>query len=663
MARIGVFVCWCGANIAGTVDVKRVAQEASKMPGVVYSTDYKYMCSDPGQDMIKKAIEEHKLTAVVVAACSPRMHEPTFRACVADAKLNPYKMEMANIREQSSWVHKDRDKATEKAIDIVKMAVAKARELEPLSDIKVPLMKRALVIGGGVSGIQSALDIADGGIEVILVEREPSIGGKMAMLDETFPTLDCSQCILTPKMVDVSRHKNIKLYTYSEVERVEGYIGNFIVTIRKKAKSVDEGLCNGCGDCTLKCPQKKIPSEFEQGLSNRTAIYFPFQQAVPKIPVIDKDSCLYYTKGRCKICEKVCPKGAIRFDQEDELIKVEVGAIVVATGYSLFDHSVIGEYGYGNVSDVITGLQFERLSCASGPTEGKILRPSDGKEPENVVFIQCVGSRDAKYNRPYCSKICCMYTAKHAILLHHRLPSAKAFIFYIDIRAGGKGYEEFIQRAMEEAGAVYLRGRVSRLYRDGDKIMVFGNDTISGKNIEISADMVVLATGIDPATGASELARKIGISYDEYGFFNEAHPKLRPVDTNTAGVFLAGSCQAPKDIPDAVSQGSASASKVLGLLSKDILEREPLIAVIDELTCSGCLACKDVCPYDAIDKAERKDLLNGKPVIRTIARVNAGKCMGCGNCLTICRSSAIDLKGTTNIQVFEQVESLFVRKI
>ncbi|MGQ9706568.1 MAG: 4Fe-4S binding protein [bacterium] len=663
MARVGVFVCWCGANIAGTIDVKRVAEEAMNFPGVVYSTEYVYICSDPGQNLIKKVISEYKLTAVVVAACSPRMHEPTFRACVADANLNPYKMEMANIREQSSWVHKDRDRATEKAIDIVKMAVAKVRELESLSDIKIPLTRRALVIGGGVSGIQCALDIADGGVEVILVEKEPSIGGKMAMLDETFPTLDCSQCILTPKMVEVARNKNIKLYTYSEIEKVEGYIGNFIVTIRKKARSVDEELCNGCGNCTLKCPQKKIPSEFELGLSNRPAIYFPFPQAVPKIPVIDKETCLYYLMGKCKVCEKACPKGAIRFDQEDELIKVDVGAIVIATGYSLFDHTVIGEYGYVQVPDVITGLQFERLSCASGPTEGKIVRPSDGKEPENVVFIQCVGSRDAKYDRPYCSKICCMYTAKHSIILHHRLPNARAFIFYIDIRAGGKGYEEFIQRAMEEAGAIYLRGRVSRLYRDGDKIMVLGNDTISGKNIEILADLVVLATGIDPSVGARELARKIGITYDEYGFYNEAHPKLRPVDTNTAGVFLAGCCQAPKDIPDAVSQGSASASKVLALLSKETLEREPLIAVIDEMTCSGCLACKDVCPYDAIDKAERKDWLDGKQVMRNVARVNTGKCQGCGNCLTICRSNAIDLKGTTNIQVFEQIESIVGKKI
>ncbi|RLC43825.1 MAG: disulfide reductase [Candidatus Coatesbacteria bacterium] len=658
MARVGVFVCWCGANIAGTVDVKRVAEEASKLPGVVYSTDYKYMCSDPGQEIVRDAIKEHKLNSVVIAACSPRMHEPTFRACVADVGLNPYKLEMANIREHSSWVHSDIEKATAKAIDIVKMAVAKAKELEPLDNIEVPLTKRALVIGGGVAGIQSALDIADGGVEVILVEREPSIGGKMAMLDETFPTLDCSQCILTPKMVDASRHKNITLYTYSEVERVEGYIGNFVVTIRKKARSVDEELCNGCGECTLKCPVKKIPDEFEQGLTTRTAIYFPFPQAVPKIPVIDKENCRYYTEGKCKVCEMVCPRNAIRFDQPDEFIKVEVGAIVLATGYKLFDHSKIEEYGYGEVDDVITGLQFERLSCASGPTGGKIKRPSDGKEPENVVFIGCVGSRDDKYDRPYCSKICCMYTAKHAILLHHRLPSARAFIFYIDVRAGGKGYEEFIQRAMEEAGALYIRGRVSRLYRDGDKVMVLGYDTISGKNIEIPADMVVLATGIEPSSGVIELARNVGVAYDRYGFFVEAHPKLRPVDTNTAGVFLAGCCQAPMDIPDSVAQGSASASKVLALLSRDILEREPMVAVVDEETCSGCFACRDVCPYDAIEEVERKVWIEDKPDIRKVARVNRGKCQGCGTCTTVCRSSAIDIKGTTDLQIFEQIGAL-----
>lgn len=657
MARIGIFVCWCGSNIAGTVDVKKVAEEISKLPYVVYSTDYKYMCSDPGQNMIKEAIKEHRLTGVVVSACSPRMHEVTFRRTVQKEGVNPYMMEMANIREHCSWVHDDMEEATEKAIELVRMAVAKAVELEPMEKIEVPVTKRALVIGGGVAGIQAALDIADGGVEVILVEKSPSIGGKMSQLDETFPTLDCSQCILTPKMVDAAQHPNIKIYSFAELEELDGFIGNFQARIRQKARSVDMELCNGCGDCWNKCPQKKIPSEFEAGMSDRTAIYVPFPQALPNTPVIDRENCIYFQSGKCGVCAKICPTGAISYDQSDEFITEEVGAVVVATGYDLFNTDVIGEYGYGEIPDVISGLQFERLSSASGPTEGKIVRPSDGKKPEEVAFICCVGSRDDKYGRPYCSRICCMYTAKHAILLHHKSHGSQAYVFYIDVRAGGKGYEEFIRRATEEEGAIYMRGRVSRLYRDNDKVVVKGADTLSGAQIELHCDMVVLANGITASSGAEELARKLGISYDEYGFYSEAHPKLRPVETNTAGIYLAGCCQAPKDIPDSVSQASATASKVLALFSGDFLTREPNIAEVNPFTCTGCFTCREVCPYDAIDEEEVTVRIDGKKVIRTIARVNLGKCQGCGICCAVCRSNAINLKGTKDLQIFKQIKA------
>jgi heterodisulfide reductase subunit A len=438
MARIGVFVCHCGENISSTVDCGKVAETTGKLRHVAFSTDYKYMCSDPGQTLIKDAIAEHKLTGVVVAACSPRMHEPTFRKACAEAGLNPFLCEMANLREHCSWVHEKNDLTTNKATDIVRTLVEKVKLNSALQPIRVPVTKTALVIGGGIAGIQSALDIANTGHKVVMVERSPSIGGHMSQLSETFPTLDCSQCILTPRMVEVAQHPNITLYTYAEVESVEGFIGNFKVKIRKKSKSLDEKVCTGCGLCTTKCPQKKIPNEFEQGMGMRPAIYVPFPQAVPNKPVIDREHCTYYIKGKCKVCEIVCPTKAIRFDQPDEIVDLDIGAIVIATGFDIKHADFFPEYGYGKYKDVIDGLQFERLASASGPTAGAILRPSDGKVPDNSVFVACAGSRDPAKGIAYCYKICCMYTAKHAMLYKHKVHGGNAHIFYMDIRAGGK---------------------------------------------------------------------------------------------------------------------------------------------------------------------------------------------------------------------------------
>ncbi|MGQ9699131.1 MAG: FAD-dependent oxidoreductase, partial [Armatimonadota bacterium] len=584
MARIGVFVCHCGENIARTVDVERVAREAAEFRGVAHSVDYRYMCSDPGQRLIQEAIREKNLTSVVVAACSPHMHENTFRQAAATAGLNPYRCEMANIREQCSWVHEDREAATAKAIDLVRATVERVRRNEPLQPIRVPITKRALVIGGGIAGIQAALDIAEGGCEVVLVERQPSIGGHMAQLSETFPTLDCSQCILTPRMVEVKKHPNIKLYTYSEVEKIEGFLGNFDVTIRRKARYVDEEKCTGCGLCQEKCAARNIPSEFERGLGTRRGIYIPFPQAVPNVPVIDTEHCFYFQKGRCGLCQKICAAKAVDYSQQDTLITERFGAIVVATGYDLAPRAEYAEYGQGQYPDVIDGLQFERLLSASGPTNGRILRPSDGKEVKSIVFVSCVGSRDPAHGRDYCSKICCMYTAKHAMLYKHKVHDGRAYVFYMDIRAGGKNYEEFVRRAIEQEGAVYLRGRVSRIYQDNGQLVVKGADTLSGAQVEIEADMVVLATAVVPQADASEMAQKLSIAYDGYGFMSELHPKLRPVETSRAGVFLAGACQAPKDIPDAVAQASAAAAKVLSMFSTLELEREPLVASVDKRT-------------------------------------------------------------------------------
>jgi heterodisulfide reductase subunit A len=660
MPRIGVFVCHCGVNIAATVDVERVRDELAKHPGVAYSVDYRYMCSDPGQNIIKEAIKEHRLTGVVVAACSPSMHEVTFRSACASAGLNPYLCEMANIREHCSWVHQDREEATKKAIELIRMVVERVKRNEELFPIHIDVTKRALVIGGGIAGIQAALDIADAGYEVVLVEREPSIGGHMAQLSETFPTLDCSQCILTPKMVQVRQHPKIKLLTYSVVEEVSGYVGNFVVTIRKKARSVREDLCTGCGICTQRCPARRdgIPSEFERGLATRPAIYIPFPQAVPNVPVIDREHCRYFLTGRCRVCEQVCPAKAIDYEQQDELITENVGAIVVATGYELISPSIYGEYGGGRFKDVIDGLQFERLLSASGPTGGRLVRPSDGKEVKVVAFIACVGSRDRAKGIPYCSKICCMYIAKHALLFKHRVHDGEAYVFYMDIRAGGKGYDEFVRRAIEEEGACYIRGRVSRIYESNGKLIVCGMDTLSGKLVEVEADLVVLATAMRPSDGFDELARKLRLTYDEHGFFSEAHPKLRPVETNTAGVFLAGACQAPKDIPESVAQASAAAAKVLSLFGMPRIEREPTIAEVNEMTCTGCFDCERVCPYNAIERKEIKDRRGN--IIKVVASVNPGLCEGCGACAGTCRNKSITLKGFNDEQVFAQLVSASV---
>ena len=657
MSRIGVFTCHCGENIGGTVDCAQVAACTKGIPGVVHSVDYKYMCSDPGQTMIKEAIREHDLTGVVVAACSPRMHEPTFRNAVAEAGLNPYLCEMANLREHCSWVHEKGEVTTAKAADLVRVMVEKVKHNQPLQPIHVPVTKKALVLGGGIAGIQAALDIANAGHQVVLVEKSPSIGGHMSQLSETFPTLDCSQCILTPRMVEAASHPNITLMTYSEVASVEGFVGNFTVTIRRKARYVDPAKCTGCGDCFNKCPIKKIPNEFDAGLGLRRAIYVPFPQAVPNKPVIDAAHCTMLQKGKCGLCAKVCPRGAIDYQDQDRLEKVKVGAVVLATGFQLWDHAAYGEYGGGRLRDVIDGFAFERLASASGPTGGLIKRPSDGKEPQTVVFLQCCGSRDDKVGKKYCSKICCMYTAKHAMLYRHKVHEGRAVVFYMDVRAAGKGYEEFVRRAIEADGAEYVRGRVSRITRRRDgKLVVRGADTLAGRPVTIEADLVVLADAVIPRPGSEKLAQLFGVGYDQDGFYSEAHPKLRPVETAAAGVFLAGACQAPKDIPETVSQASAAAAKVLGLFAKPELEREPVIARVNRTTCAHCRACISACPYGAAKDFDIVDRA-GK-VLRAVADVNEGLCQGCGTCASVCRSHSVDLDGFTDEQIHAELNAL-----
>ncbi|MBE6683133.1 MAG: CoB--CoM heterodisulfide reductase iron-sulfur subunit A family protein [Ruminococcaceae bacterium] len=662
MQRIGVFVCWCGTNIAGTVDVVAVAEALRNEPGVVFSDNYQYMCSQAGQDLIKNAIKEHKLTGIVVCSCSPRMHEATFRKTAAAAGLNPYMVEIANIREQCSWVHKDIPTGTEKAIILGKAAVAKVNLNTPLTPGESPVTKRALVIGGGIAGIQTALDIADAGFEVDIVEKKPTIGGKMAQLDKTFPTLDCAACILTPKMVDVAQNEKIRIFSYSEVTEVSGFVGNFDVKIKKKARYVKEELCTGCGACTEKCPMKKVPNDFNLNMDTKRAIYIPFAQAVPKVATIDPDYCNMLKNGKCGVCSKVCTAGAIDYTQKDEIIEEKYGAIVVATGFNPISMDKFDEFAYNQSKDVITSLEFERLTNAAGPTAGKLLRPSDHKHPEKIVFVQCVGSRCDACNekgKEYCSKICCMYTAKHAMLTRDKYPDTEVYVFYIDVRTPGKNFDEFYRRAVEEYGVHYIKGMVGKVVPEGDKLIVQASDLIANKQIKIDADLVVLAAAIEPDKSARPLATMLTASMDTNDFFTEAHPKLRPVESPTAGVFLSGACQGPKDIPETVSQAGAAASKVIGLLAKDKLTGNPCVAQSNEMMCNGCSSCERVCPYGAITYEDKEFRMPDRSTLmRRIAVVNPAVCQGCGCCTVVCPSGAMDLKGFASEQIIAEVDAI-----
>lgn len=662
MQRIGVFVCWCGSNIAATVDVARVSDVLAHEPGVVFSANYQYMCSQAGQELIKNAVKEHNLSGIVVCSCSPRMHEATFRKTAAAAGINSYMVEIANIREQCSWVHKDKMTGTEKAIILGRAAIAKVALNVPLIPGKASVTKRALVIGGGIAGIQTALDIADAGFEVDIVEKQPTIGGKMAQLDKTFPTLDCAACILTPKMVDVAQNDKIRIFSYSEVCQVDGFVGNFNVKIKKHARFVDETKCTGCGLCTEKCPQKGIPNEFNLNMDTRRAIYIPFAQAIPKVAVIDSEHCNMLKNGKCGVCSKICAAGAINYKQQDEIIEESYGAIVAATGFNPISLDKFDEFAYNQSKDVVTSLEFERLMNAAGPTGGVLLRPSDGKHPHTIVFVQCVGSRcsaDAEKGKEYCSKICCMYTAKHAMLTREKYPDTEVYVFYIDVRTPGKNFDEFYRRAVEQYGVHYVKGMVGKVMPEGDKLVVQASDLLDNKQLHISADMVVLAAAIEPDKSARPLATMLTASMDTNDFFTEAHPKLRPVESPTAGVFLSGACQGPKDIPETVAQAGAAASKVIGLLCKNELVGNPCVAHSDENMCTGCSLCERVCPYGAITYLNKEFKQPDRSIkLRRVASVNEAVCQGCGACTVACPSGAMDLKGFSVQQIMAEVDAV-----
>ncbi len=640
---IGVYVCHCGTNIAGSVDCEELAGFAAGLPGVSVARSFDYMCSDPGQGMIASDIHLLGLRRVVVAACSPRLHEPTFRATLMEAGINPYCLEMANIREHCSWVHDDREEATRKAERLVRSAVARAARLEPLPEKRVPVTPAALVVGGGIAGIQASLNLARAGYQVWLVEREPSIGGHMAQLDKTFPTLDCSACILAPKMVEAARHPRIELLTSSEVVEVEGYVGNFRVKVSKKPRYVDIDACTGCGECAEACGMRKVPSEFEAGLANRSAIHIPFPQAVPLAAVVDPESCLLFTHGKCnRKCLEACSPGAIDLDQKEEMVELEVGAVVLATGFDLFDAAAMPQYGYGRYPDVISGLEFERLSSPNGPTGGRILT-KDGSEPQAIAFLHCIGSRDENHH-PYCSRICCMYNLKQAHLAREKT-AARVYQFYIDLMAFGQGYQEFYQRVREE-GVVFTRGKCSEVVQSGGRLRVMAEDTLLGRPLQVEVDMVVLGTAVEPRPGAEELARVFGVARDRDGFFSEAHPKLRPVETCVGGVFIAGCCQGPRDIPDTVAQASAAAAEALALLAAGEVEVEAAVAVAEEELCRGCGSCVEACPYGALALASGR------------VEVTEALCKGCGLCAAECLSGALQVLNLTDAILLAQIGAL-----
>uniref|UniRef100_UPI004055E4F9 FAD-dependent oxidoreductase n=1 Tax=Candidatus Electronema sp. TaxID=2698783 RepID=UPI004055E4F9 len=652
--KVGVYICHCGTNISHTVDVEQVrdwAMEKLGAEGVVIARDYKFMCSSQGQDLIEQDIKALGLERVVVAACSQHLHEMTFRNAGKRAGLNPYLTKLASIREQVAWVHEDRAAATEKAKAVVAGAVQRVVKNQPLEEIEVPIHPDTLVVGGGIAGIQAALEIANAGYKVYLVEREPSIGGHMAQFDKTFPTLDCAACILTPRMFETGMHPNIELLTWSEVTQVAGYVGNFKVTVKKKPRHVNEVLCTGCGACMEKCPKKVVDQVFEAGIGYRKAIYTNSAQAMPKFPVIDTANCNFFQKGTCKVCEKTCPTKAIDYEQKEEMLTIAVGNIILATGYDLFDARRVSNYGYGRLANVFTSIEFERMCNAAGPTSGKIVLRDGQTQPKTVGIVHCVGSRDRNYNN-YCSNICCMQSLKFAHLVKERTGAA-VYEFYIDMRTPMKSYDEFYQRVLEE-GTLFVRGKVAQVTdaarnaQEEGKLIIQVEDTLIGKQRRIPVDMVLLSIGMQPRHDAKEVGRLFGIGCSTDGWFTEKHAKLDPVATMTEGVLVAGTASGPKDIPASVSQGSAAAARVLNLIMRQKIALEPIKAVVNPWQCSGCRICNGLCPFNAISfKAEHK-----------VSEINPALCQGCGACVAACPAGAIRSPGFSNEQIFAQIDGL-----
>lgn len=657
--KIGVYVCHCGTNIGGKVNVAEVTAYAQTLPGVAVAREYKYMCADPGQTLIKEDIKNLGINRVVVASCSPHLHEHTFRKATSEGGENPFLFHMANIREHVSWVTGDSAEATAKAKAMVRAAVHRVKFHKQLETKREKVHADVLVAGGGISGITAALVMAEAGKRVYLVEKEPTIGGHMAKFDKTFPTLDCASCILTPKMNAVKEHPNITLMTYAEVAEVEGYVGNFKVKVKKKPRYVIEEECIGCYACVEQCVFKtaKFPSEFDEGVGMRKPVYIPFPQAIPLKAIIDPETCIEFKTHKCKkscvtACAEVAGRKAIDFNQKEELVEMEVGAVILATGFKTFDAMRMPEYGHGKYPNVYTSLEVERLVNASGPTGGEIVM-RNGQKPKSVGIIHCVGSRDKNYHR-WCSKVCCMYSLKLAHLLKERT-GAEVYNFYIDMRTPGKGYEEFYDKLLEE-GVHFIRGKVAEVTdwavtdAEAGKLVLRVEDTLVGVVRRIPVDMVVLSIGLEPQTDADQVRRLFNISCSKEGWFQERHPKLAPVSTYTEGIFIAGACQGPKDIPESVAQAQGAAAEALALIDKGFIEMEPNVAMVNEEICSGCHVCISLCPYSAI---------SFDPVKET-AHINEALCKGCGTCVGGCPSKAISQQLFEDEQIFAEIEGLMI---
>ena len=651
--KIGVYICHCGINISSKVDVFKTVEFAKNLPNVTVSREYKFMCSDPGQELIQKDLRAGLIDRVVVASCSPLMHEATFRRAVAGADHNPFLFQMANIREHVSWVTFDKEAGTEKAMALVAAAVKRISLHIPLERTRVSVHPDVLIVGGGISGIHAALTLADSGKKVYLVEQEPTIGGHMAKFDKTFPTLDCAACILTPKMSAVRANPNITLWTYSEVVGVEGFVGNFKIKVKRKPRYIDESLCVGCYDCIDACIFKKgnVNDEFNVGLSKRKPIYIPFPQATPLVAVIDDKSCLEFKTKKCKkFCVDACERKAINLNQTEEIKEIEVGAIILATGFKTFDAHCVPRYGYGKYPNIYTSLEVERMVNASGPSGGEVVL-KNGEPPKTVGIVHCVGSRDNHTNK-YCSRVCCMYSLKLAHLIRERT-HAEVYNFYIDMRTPGKGYEEFYEKLLNE-NVHFIRGRVAEISdwtltpEEEGKLVIRAEDTLIGTVRRIPVDMVVLSVGMEARSDADDVRRLFNISCSKEGWFLERHPKLAPVSTFTDGVYLAGACQGPKDIPDCVAQAGAAAAEAMALIDRGYVELEPNTAFINDELCSGCKTCIGLCPFSAISFDN----------IKKIAAINGALCKGCGTCVAACPSGALQQNLFTDEQIFSEIKGV-----
>ncbi|MEM3356630.1 MAG: hydrogenase iron-sulfur subunit [Candidatus Bathyarchaeia archaeon] len=643
-AKIGVFVCECGGNIGDVVNVKAVVDAVKNWEGVVVAKYHKYLCSKPAQEMILEDIKKNGLDRVVVASCTPRMHLPTFQSVLERAGLNPYMLEFVNIREQSSWVHGPHAsaEATRKAISLIRGGYERSMELEPLEPISEKGSREILIVGGGIAGITAALELGYLGYKVHLVERKPSIGGNMAKLTKVFPTLDCAQCILTPRMAEVGRNPNVNLLTYAEVQEVSGRPGNYKVKVFMKPRGVDVEKCRSCGVCAKVCPIT-VPDEFNEGLAQRKAAYIEFPQAVPSAYAIDFKAC-----NKCRKCEQLCPAKAINIDDQGKIVELNVGAIILATGYQLYDARKLETYGYGLYKDVITMMELERLTSATGPTSGYIKR-ADGNDVRNMAIVLCAGSRD-KNNIPYCSRICCMYSLKQAFVLKKML-GIDVTVYYIDIRATGKGYEDLYWRD-QEAGVVFIKGKVAEVYKNNNsgKLVVVAEDTLTGEMREDEYDMVALATPMVPPAELKELADKMKVAIGEDGFVTEKHPKLDPVDSLTAGIFACGCTLSPKDVRDTVSDGLAAAAKAGLFLKSEYITTSPEKAYVIADLCNGCQVCVPICPVNAITMVNNK------------ARIDPFQCVGCGACVPVCPQEAIDFKNATTKQILTTLRGVLAEK-